>query len=203
MIRSSFFLIAFTLALFWGGGPARADVITYVSGLSGSAESPPNASPGTGVTRVGIDVGAHTMRVQVQFSGLLGNTTASHIHAPTAVPFTGNVGVATELPSFTGFPLGVTSGTYDHTFDTSLTSTWNPAFMAANGGTPAGAEAAFASYLANGRAYLNVHTNRFPPGEIRGFPTLAVPEPSSLILLGGAVGAIALRQFRSRRQQLA
>ena len=91
---------------------SRASIITYYATLSGPAESPPNASPGLGQAIVTIDDAGHTMHVQVTFSGLLGTTTASHIHTPTAGPFTGTAGVATTTPTFPGFPLGMTSGTY-------------------------------------------------------------------------------------------
>ena len=114
------------------------------------------------------------MRVEVTFSGLIGNTSASHIHGPTATPGVGTAGVATQTPTFIGFPLGVTSGTYDHTFDTTQTSTYNAAFVTANGGTAARAEAALAASLAAGTAYLNIHTTQYPGGEIRGF-LIAVP----------------------------
>lgn len=171
--------------------PAQASVTTFFASLSGAAESPANNSLGSGSTTVTIDDVLHTMFIHVDFTGLTGTTTAAHVHCCTAVPGVGNIGVATELPLFTGFPTGVTSGTYDHTFDTSLASTWSPAFVAANGGTALGAESAFISGLRAGRGYLNVHSTFRPGGEIRGF--LQVPEPStasmlvlSLLMLGTA-----------------
>lgn len=91
--------------------PAQATITIYGATLSGPNESPPNASPGTGQAVVTIDDVLNTMRVQVSFSGLTGTTTASHIHAPTAAPLTGTAGVATTTPTFTNFPLGVTSST--------------------------------------------------------------------------------------------
>jgi hypothetical protein len=141
---------------------------------------------------VDLDLLAHTLRVQVTFSGLLGNTTASHIHGPTALPGVGTAPVATTVPTFTAFPLGVTSGSYDHTFDLTLASSYNPAFVTTWGGI-AGAEAALASSLADGKAYLNIHTSVFGAGEIRGFLLAgsgAVPEPATLGLV--AAGALVL-----------
>lgn len=167
-------LIIVPLLLLIAAVTARAVPIDYIANLSGPKEEPPNASPGTGFADVTFDLDAHTMRVQVTFSGLIGTTTASHIHSPTAVPFSGTAGVATQVPTFINFPLGVTSGTYDMTFDTSLDSTYNPDFVTANGGSVDAAEAALAASLAAGTAYLNIHTTAFPGGEIRGF--LHVPE---------------------------
>jgi CHRD domain/PEP-CTERM motif len=175
---------------------ASAAILTYDAALSGPSESPPNASPGTGFAEVIIDSIANTMRVEVTFSGLLGTTTASHIHCCTATPGVGTAGVATTTPTFTGFPLGVTSGTYDHTFDMSLSSSYNPDFVTANGGTVATAETVLLAGLSAGDAYLNIHSSVVPGGEIRGF-LAAVPEPSTwaMMLLGFAgVGFMAYRR---------
>jgi glucose/arabinose dehydrogenase len=53
-----------------------------------------------------------------------------------------------------------------------LATSYNPIFITSNGGTPSGAEAALAASLAAGTAYLNIHTNLSPGGEIRGQLTL-------------------------------
>jgi hypothetical protein len=159
--------------------PANAAVLHYNCLLSGPAESPPNGSPGTGGAEVTIDNVANTMRVQCTFSGLLGTTTASHIHAATAVAGTGTAGVATMTPAFTGFPLGVLSGTLDHTFDLTQLATYNSPFVTANGGTAAGAEAALLAAIAAGKAYYNIHTTVLPGGEIRGFLQPFDPTPTA------------------------
>jgi hypothetical protein len=140
------------------------------------------------------------MRVEVTFSGLLAPTTASHIHCCTALPGTGTAGVATTVPTFTGFPLSVTSGTYDHTFDMSLASSYNPAFITT---TPLAAFGVLQTGLNAGDAYLNIHTTTSPSGEIRGF-LHAVPEPSTwaMMILGLAgIGFMAYR--RSRKNTMA
>jgi hypothetical protein len=175
---------AFALA---GAARASAEFITYTASLDGPSESPPNTSPGTGSTIVDIDTVAHTMRVRVTFSGLVSPTSASHIHAATTVPLTGIAGVATQLPSFPGFPLGVTAGTMDQTFDMTLTSSYNPSYITANGGTAASAEAALFAAMAQGRTYLNIHTGQFPGGEIRGF-LVPAPGAAALVALGGVWG---------------
>jgi CHRD domain len=146
---------------------------TFTATLSGANESPATVSPGTGNTTVTLNTTTHTLQVAVVFSGLTAVTTASHIHCCVAPG--GNAGVATMVPSFTGFPLGVTSGTFSATFDTTLGSTWNPAYVTANGGTPLSAEAALAAGMAAGQAYLNIHTTAFPGGEIRGFLSAQAP----------------------------
>ena len=47
------------------------------------------------------------------------------------------------------------------------------------------------------KAYLNIHTNVFPGGEIRGFLSRDVPEPALPALLG--VAAVAALVSRRRR----
>lgn len=183
------------------GQAAFADIIVFTADLSGPQESPPNSSTGMGTATITIDTILNLMEVVVDFSGLSAADTASHIHCCTSIPDTGTAGVATTTPTFTGFPLGVTSGTYDHVFDLTQSSSYNPAFVTAEGGTTAGAEAALLAGLKADEAYLNIHTTNFPGGEIRGF-LAATPEPSALPFVGLALIGLALvgRATRSRRK---
>jgi hypothetical protein len=185
-------------ALAWCS-PARAVVFPYSIFLSGPSESPANASPGTGTGIIVYDNVAHSLAMHIDFSGLTGTTSAAHIHAPTATSGLGSeaqasaagmANVATTVPSFVGFPLGVTSGTFNSTLDLTLASSWNPAYVTSNGGTTAGAETALAAALAEGKAYFNIHTSTFGGGEIRGFTTL-IPEPATIVLLALGIAAAA------------
>ena len=141
----------------------------FITTLSGAAESPSNPSAGTGSATITIDNTLSTMRVQCNFSGLTGTVTAAHIHAPTAVAGTGTAGVATTTPTFAGFPSGVTSGTYDVTLDMTQASSYNSAYITANGGTTASAFTALKTALNNGTSYFNIHSSAYGGGEIRGF----------------------------------
>ena len=181
--------------------PAYATIFSYDVVLDGPSESPANASPGTGTASIMYDDSAHTLFIDMIFSGLLGTTTASHIHAATAAAGTGTAGVATTTPTFSGFPLGVTSGSYSITLDLTLASSYNPAFVTANGGTTATAETALAAAMASGKAYLNIHTSVVPGGEIRGF-LVPVPEPGTLALLGlgGFAVTVLARNKKTRKQ---
>jgi len=176
---------------------AQAAVLIFATPLSGPAEFPPNTSPGTGEAVVFIDDVLNTMTVQATFAGLIGTTIASHIHCCTAVPGTGTVGIATETPTFSNFPLGVQSGKFSQTYDLLDPNTYNPPFLLANNNSAAQAEAAFIQGLEDGRAYLNIHTTFVRSGEIRGF-LAQVPEPSSLLLLTAAFcGMIPLVRRRN------
>lgn len=188
------FLLAVAVAL-----PASATIVTFSTDLDGITEIPPNASPATGDALITVDLDIFTMQVQATFAGLIGTTTAAHIHCCTATPGASNVGVATNLPSFTGFPLGVTSGTYDHTFDMALASSWNPAFVTAQGGISNAFNALLAG-METGNAYFNIHTTQFPGGEIRGllFPAPApAPEPATLALLAFGLASLAAARRRT------
>jgi hypothetical protein len=112
---------------------AHATLFVYEAVLSGPAEDPPVDSPGTGSALVTYDSVARTLRVEFSFADLVGPTTVAHIHGPTAVPFAGTAGVATTLPSFPGFPAGVTSGSYDETFDLTAASSYSPSFLTNSG----------------------------------------------------------------------
>ena len=194
--------LTFVLALAVAA-PAAATSITYSAILNGSSESPANASPATGLAIVTVDDVANTMRVQLTFAGLLDVSTASHIHVingPGDANLADTLGpVATTTPAFAGFPLGVMAGTMDQTYDMALAGSYRAGFITDAGGTIDLARAALFDGIADGRAYLNVHSRAFPGGEIRGF-LAPVPEPGALVLLGtaalGAAGRLRRRPSR-------
>ena len=159
-----------------------AQLFTCSTILRGTNEVPPNASPGTGTVSLSIDTNTGQINGQWSASGLSGNITAAHIHqAPVGV--NGPI----VLP-FSGLPPGGGS------FTTSNTNSSIANSVVAN---PSG-------------FYINVHTQTFPGGEIRGqlscsaIPT-EVPEADGLVLFGSGLGGLAtwlgwhLRKLRSRR----
>lgn len=147
---------------------ARAHHSRYTADLTGAAESPANSSPAIGHAVITIDFDVVTMRVVTTFSDLEGTVRSAHIHGPTTEAGEGVAGVMTQVPTFIGFPSGVTSGSYDHLFDLTDPASYNPAFITASGSTSEAMDALFRA-LHDGTAYLNIHTSAYGDGEIRGF----------------------------------
>src|SRR6266853_7022210 len=125
--------LAIATALMLPVPAAYAIPVTFVGNLAGANEVPPIASLGTGLATVVLDPTAQTIQVNATFSGLTSNDVAAHIHC--CAPLGTNAGVATTVPAFPGFPLGVTSGTYSNTFDLTQASFYNPPFVTLEGGT--------------------------------------------------------------------
>ena len=171
---------------------------TWTAIFSGASEATPNASPATGSAVFTLT--GNVLTINGSFVGLLGNTAASHIHCCTAASLTGASGVATSVPSFVGFPLGVSSGSFLLTLDLTQASSYNAAFITANGGTTTSAMAALIAGINSGKAYMNIHSTQFPGGEIRGFLVSPVPEPSSVFLTSAGLLGVALLVVRRRRE---
>jgi hypothetical protein len=187
-----------TLFIVLLASPTHAAPVDFFATLSGDAEIPPTGSSATGTAHVTFDNVAHTLVVQASFAGLSTPDIAAHIHC--CVPQPGNTGVATVMPAFPAFPLNVTSGNYMSLtpLNTLDLTTYNSAFVSANGGTAASAEAALFNGMVAGQSYFNIHTAQFAGGEIRGI--LVTPEPGTLLLLSVGLTGLAHHLRRKRRR---
>jgi hypothetical protein len=119
---------------------ADAAMTTYKATLNGAAESPPVQTTGAGTAAINVDTATKQLTWKVEYTGLSGPATAAHIHC--GAPPGGNAGVAV--------PLGTAP---------------NWASPLQGSGTMTDAQLA---QLQGGQCYVNVHTDKNKPGEIRG-----------------------------------
>src|SRR6266550_4005472 len=156
-------LVIMAAALILPAPAAHAISMTFGGILSGANEVPPVNTPGAGTVAVVLDPTAQTIQIIASFFGLTTPDAAAHIHCCQTMLGT-NVGVATTVPAFAGFPLGVTQGTYlSPPFSLGDPSFYNPAFVMMEGGLPQ-AEAALIAGIENGLTYFNIHTTQNPGG---------------------------------------
>ena len=153
-------------------------LITYSTTLSG-ANVQPNAtnSAGTGSVTLLLDDVSRTLNVTASFTGLTGTSTAAHIHCCTATANSGTAGVAIL---FTGFPNGVTSGSYSASFNLLDSAVYNSGFFSANNSTVLNAYIALIAGFNARTSYFNLHTTSFQGGEISGFFALGVATSTPL-----------------------
>ncbi|MEX2208056.1 MAG: CHRD domain-containing protein [Myxococcota bacterium] len=200
-MRWLFSLGALLGALVWAlASPAGAASFTYDVTLSPEVVG----ATGSGTATVVYNDVLHSLSITTDWTGLSGVTTVAHIHCCVATPGAGTVQVAVTPGTLPGFPVGVQSGSYTTVpiLDLALNGTYTAGFLTVGGGTAAGAEAALFAGMNSGTAYLNIHSDLYPAGEIRGFLAL-VPEPgTSILLLGtGALLAFARRRSAGRSAQ--
>lgn len=171
-----------------------AAIVVRTGTMSGSQEVPANASTASGSSVVTLDDVMDTLRVQLTFTGLTVNATAAHIHCCAGPGVNGPVAIDFNFSGNTAaFPLA-TSGVFDFTFDLTNSAVYGGTFRTNNGGTAAGARAAFIAGFLAGNTYTNIHNPSFPGGEIRAQLT---PEPATMLL--SASGILAVLALRRRR----
>ncbi len=146
----------------------KADTITFTAVLSGANEVPPRASNGTGTATVTLDDVTGQGTITVSFSGLSAAVTGGHIHC--CVPATANGPVIVPFNAALTLTANGTAGSLSN-YAFTLTADQITA-------------------MKNGQTYVNIHTGTFPGGEIRG-QLNAVPEPGTLLLLGGGLLSMA------------
>jgi hypothetical protein len=135
IVRNGFIGLAIASLL---GSAALAETVAFKVNLNAQQEVPTNDSKGTGAADVTFDPTTKALTWTVTYSGLSGEPTAAHFHAP-AEPGK-NAGVVVPIGNKPPSPAKGTA---------TLTDTQ-------------------ASDLMAGRMYINVHTAAHPGGEIRG-----------------------------------
>jgi len=125
------------------GSPALASTIEFKADMSGRGEVPPNDSVGKGHMEATLDTSTNTLTWSCTYTGLTGAPIGAHFHGPVSY-----VGATSEENA----PIQVgTPGNLASPFKGQTTI-----------------DATQAQDLKIGRWYFNVHTRKFPAGEIRG-----------------------------------
>ena len=132
--------------------------------LTPGAEVPPTASTGSGTGAVTLDDVTGVVSITGTYTGLTSNANAAHLHGPAPVGM--NAGI---IIAFT--QTGGTTGTFSGSG--TLTA---PQITA----------------MINGLHYLNVHTNMFGAGEIRGQIVANVPAMSRTWMIGLVASALGI-----------
>ena len=127
----------------------RALVDNYTATLTGTAETPPNASKGTGGVMISVD--GNKLRYTITVKGLSAPANAAHIH----VGKPGESGPPVLTLSVKRLADGEIA---DNTVDLSKGTGLGKGVTADS----------LKALLATGAAYVNVHTATFPDGELRG-----------------------------------
>lgn len=144
MANRSIFLRAAAAAALVGFGLAgcammrAGNVDTYEAALSGAQEVPPATTSGSGQAVVRYNRDTSMLSWNVTYGGLTGAATAGHIHGPAEAG--ANAGVVVPFASVASSPI---------IGEARIT----PEQLA---------------QLNAGRWYVNIHTQRYPGGEIRG-----------------------------------
>lgn len=146
-----------------------ASAITFHINLAGAEEVPPTATGATGLAQVMFDPGTVFIDINGTFNDFSSPVTVGHLHGladfgETASPIFAFV---IDGDPDTGFTNGSFSGS------TFLTQEQADGLLA-------------------GLTYINIHSEDFPGGEIRG---QVVPAPAGAALLGAA-GLFGLRRRR-------
>lgn len=119
---------------------AHAETSACAATLDGAQEVPAVVTGGTGSATLAFDSETSELSWEIEFSGLSGNATAAHFHGPAIA---GNsAGVQVNISDVSGLSSPMVGSAV-------LT-------------------AEQASFLLDGRLYINIHTAANPDGEIRG-----------------------------------
>jgi CHRD domain len=131
-------VLAASAALLLAIAPAFADTVKFKADLKGASEVPATDSKGTGAVDASYDTATKALTWTVTYSGLTGDASAAHFHGPAAAG--ANASPVVPIPAPLASPIKGNATLTD----------------------------AQAADLSAGKWYFNIHTAKFPDGEIRG-----------------------------------
>jgi hypothetical protein len=164
---------------------ATAATKVYTIHLGGANEVPANPSPATGLAVLTVDDSADTISFAIGAMNLQGAFTMSHIHAAAAGA---NGPVVFSFGSTADLQGPVTIG-----------GTAVPGSYALLGSHKPASPLADQINAAPWNYYVNVHTQAYPGGEVRG-QVSAIPEPAPLATMLAGLGVVGLLARRRRRR---
>jgi hypothetical protein len=119
----------------------QAETAVFKAALSGNAEAPPVQTAGSGTATVNADFATKQLSWQVAYTGLSGPAVGAHIHC--GAPAGANAPIVLPL----GAPPNIASP------------------IQGSGGSMTDAQI---QQLRSGLCYVNIHTDKNRPGELRG-----------------------------------
>lgn len=131
-------LLATATVLAFSAMPAYAEMLKFSTDLTGAAEVPPTDSAATGKVEATLDTESKVFTWTVTYEGLSGDATGAHFHGPAAAD--GNAGPVVPLADPLTSPINGNATLTDEQI----------------------------TQLQGGQWYFNLHTAKFPDGEIRG-----------------------------------
>ena len=131
-------LAALAACTILAGAAAHAEVVHFQAKLDGASETPPKATDGHGAAEVTLDTTTKTLSWTIDYSGLSGPATMAHFHGPAAPGVA--AGVTVPIGGTMASPLAGTASLNDGQIGDLRAGLW----------------------------YVNVHSAKYPGGEIRG-----------------------------------
>jgi hypothetical protein len=138
-------VLASAVGIMLAGAPAFAATEKFTADLEAASETPPTTSTGSGLATITYDTVTKRLTWTVTYKGLTGKATAAHFHGPAAV--------GAKAPPVVPIKGKLTSPIKGHVTLTDKEAT----------------------DLEAGNWYFNVHTAKYPDGEIRGQVVTAAP----------------------------
>ena len=136
-------LLAASAILAVSAMPAFAEMVNFTATLAGTSEVPEADSSATGTVEATLDTDTKMFNWTVTYDGLSGDATAAHFHGPAAEGE--NAPPVVPVPDPLASPIAGSATLTDEQI----------------------------TQLQGGQWYFNIHTEKFPDGEIRGQVTPA------------------------------
>lgn len=166
---------------------ASAAIQVYSFNLDGLQEVPANLSPAAGSAQITVDDDANEISFVVTAFNLQGDYKFAHIHGPAMADE--NAGVV----------FGLTGSNLDASGPVTVGSFVIPNSIALVGSNKAAGGSLAAEINAKPWLYyVNLHTEAYPGGEIRG-QLAPVPEASTYAMMLGGLGLVGFMAARRRR----